>query len=161
MNSGPGRPLRIVMIEDNPADVHLFRETMLEKQLDCELLVFDDGEEASEALQPGSGTLPPEIDMFVIDLNLPKVTGDELLLRLRRNEALGKVPVLVLTSSDSNRERERALQFGADEFLRKPCSLDDYFAIGDVIERLARQGRRVEAEGQSDAASETRPRFPE
>jgi two-component system, chemotaxis family, response regulator Rcp1 len=150
MSDYPMRPLRIVVFDDNAADVHLLRETLAENGITCELEVFHDGEQINGYLPSAKA-----VDLFVIDLNLPKITGDEILARIRQDETLAVVPVLILTSSNSTRDRDRAMKLGATAFVCKPCTLDEYFEIGKVIEGLLRPERPDEAAGRTGEASET------
>ena len=136
MSEDKARPVSIVVFEDNAADVHLLREALAENRIDSEFEVYDDGEEVLRYL--ASASARPRPDIFVIDLNLPKITGDEILSSIRQDDFLRDTPALVLTSSDSARDRTRALELGATAYVRKPCTLDEYFAIGKVIERLVR-----------------------
>jgi two-component system, chemotaxis family, response regulator Rcp1 len=136
MSGDKSQPIRIVAFEDNAADVHLLREALAENNVAFQLEVYDDGDQVQRYL--AAGTERPPVDVFVIDLNLPKITGDEILSCIRRDKSLSEVPALVLTSSDSRRDRTRAFELGATDYLRKPCTLDEYFEIGRVIERLVR-----------------------
>jgi len=150
MNAESQRPLKIVVFEDNAADVQLLREALMENRIAFDLEVFEDGEQVHQYLAANSPR--PVADIFVIDLNLPKVTGDEVLFHIRQDQKLSGVPVLVLTSSDSARDRARVMGLGATAFLRKPCALDEYFEIGKVIERLVKTEAPVAAANQSGAA---------
>jgi DNA-binding response OmpR family regulator len=129
------RCYRILIIEDNPADVHLIREALSEKNVPCELDSIDDGEVAMarlNAIEAGDHRAP---DAVLLDLNLPKITGDMLLQRMRQCRTLDGVPVIVLTSSDSPRDRGHAQQFGATAYIRKPSNLDEFLAIGEVVQK--------------------------
>ena len=150
MSDDPMRLLRIVVFDDNAADVHLLREALAENGITCELEVFNDGEQIHGYLASAK-----TVDLFVIDLNLPKITGDEILARIRQDKTLSNVPALVLTSSNSGRDRDRAMQLGATAFVCKPCTLDEYFEIGKMIQELVRPERPDEAAGRTGEASET------
>src|SRR5437016_3363207 len=99
----------ILLAEDNAADVYLIREALLEHSVNCTIRVAADGREVLEILaantsQAGSA-LP---DLIILDLNLPRHDGIEILQRLRVTERMSQVPVVVLTSSDSPRDRMAA-----------------------------------------------------
>ena len=150
MNDDGTRALKIVVFEDNAADVHLLREALTENRIAFDLEVFDDGEQIHQYLASNPSARP--VDIFVIDLNLPKITGDEILFQIRQDQTLKGVPALVLTSSDSARDRARVMQLGATAFLCKPCTLDEYFEIGKVIERLVRPELPAAAAGRTGEA---------
>jgi chemotaxis family two-component system response regulator Rcp1 len=128
---------RIFLAEDNPADVYLIEQALIECGLNCELRVAENGKKALAFFQSGglSGTdsLP---DLILLDLNLPQHDGAELLHGIRANPAFDHVPVVVLTSSDSPRDRMTAIESGASLYIRKPSSLDDFLAIGNAMRSL-------------------------
>lgn len=127
---------RVLVIEDNPADVHLIREALTQKRVRCELKAIDDGELAMEhvdAIEAGQQAAP---DIVLLDLNLPRVSGDTLLERMRQSGAMANVPVLVLTSSDSPRDRRLAERLGATGYIHKPSNLDEFMEIGDQVRRV-------------------------
>lgn len=134
--SGTGeRAIRIVIIEDNPADVHLIREALAERQMQFDMQVWDDGEAAFHYFGEGAGEVTGA-DIVLLDLNLPKIGGEAILTRIRENKTFAGVPIVVLTSSDSPKDRSHAEQLGATKFVRKPSNLDDFFAIGGLIADL-------------------------
>jgi CheY-like chemotaxis protein len=145
------RHLRIVVFDDSPADVYLLREALGEHGIAFDLQVFSDGAQVHEYL----ASARTQVDLFIIDLNLPKITGDEILAEIRKDKTLAKVPALVLTSSDSSEDREQAMRLGASAFLCKPCTLDEYLAIGKVIASLVMTGQPAAAPGRNGEASGT------
>jgi CheY-like chemotaxis protein len=134
MKAGEDRPLKILIIEDNPADVHLIREALLERQINFTLQVIDDGESAFQFFGETAGQRVA--DIVLLDLNLPKISGDAILSRIRQNPALQDVPTVVLTSSDSPKDRNQAERLGATAYVRKPSNLDEFFAIGGLVQQL-------------------------
>lgn len=129
------RPV-ILVIEDNPADVQLLELALAEAGVTAELVTFHDGAEAMAwiAACGAEGSRCP--DLAVVDLNLPKYDGIELLTALRRNGQLAKVPALVMSSSTSPRDEARVRGLTDTEYLTKPADLDAYTAVGDVIRRM-------------------------
>ena len=127
-------PLRILLIEDNPADVYLIREALKENNVECTLHVAADGKDALEMLNRG---LPggARLDLIILDLNLPRHDGLEILDRLR-DMGKGSIPVVVLTSSDSPRDRQTAIDLGAIRYLRKPSGLEQFLSLGLVFRDL-------------------------
>jgi CheY-like chemotaxis protein len=127
--------MRIFLAEDNPADVYLLREALgVEADRTVELLVAQDGEEAMEYVhRQGRFAELPKPDLIVLDLNLPKSDGSDILREIRRNSDFHDVPVVVLTSSDSPRDRAAAERLGADGYITKPSDLDAFLSLGDTL----------------------------
>ncbi len=129
--------LTLLLVEDNPADVFLVREALREESLDCDLEVVDDGEQAIlfvERVDAGAQALP---DLLLLDLNVPRFGGEQVLERLRQSRVCAGIAVVVITSSDSPRDRQRAADLGATEYFRKPANLEEFMALGKLVRRLA------------------------
>ena len=130
-----------MVAEDNPADVYLLREALGQQQEDVELTVVIDGEEALDYIDArGRYRGTPRPDLFVLDLNLPKSDGSDVLKRIREKPELASVPVVVLTSSDSPKDRHTASTLGAASFLTKPSDLDQFLALGKTLLGFVRRG---------------------
>ena len=125
--------MRIVLAEDNPADVFLLREALKEHAVDAELHWIDDGAEALNYFDtldlddPGSAP-----DAILLDLSLPKVDGEFILQRIRDDHRYHRVPVAVMSSADNPISRERVRALGAS-FICKPSALDEFLRIGEVV----------------------------
>jgi CheY-like chemotaxis protein len=128
---------QVLLAEDNAADVYLIREALREHAVNCELRVAADGQEVLELLK-GNGPQIEGTRLIILDLNLPRHDGIEILERLR-HAGLRHIPVVVLTSSDSQRDRDLAMQLGAVRFLRKPSELDQFLSLGAVFKELLRE----------------------
>jgi CheY-like chemotaxis protein len=129
-----GRQRRVLIAEDNPADVYLLREAMNQQGEKVELVVVSDGEEALDFIERrGRFSNEPRPDLFVLDLNLPKMDGSDVLRRIREKEDYATVPVVVLTSSDSPKDRSIISSLGAESFLTKPSDLDQFLSLGAVL----------------------------
>jgi CheY-like chemotaxis protein len=127
----------ILLAEDNPADVYLIREALREHGVDVPVRVAADGREVLQLICPeNSGAVVPRLGLIILDLNLPRHDGIEILEQLRGSADLAEVPVVVLTSSDSPRDQKVANQLGATCYLRKPSSLDQFLALGAVLKSL-------------------------
>ena len=125
---------QILLAEDNAADVYLIREALREHNVSCDLRVAPDGQEVLDALAGDSPKIG-EVKLIILDLNLPRHDGIEILERLR-DVGLQHIPVVVLTSSDSQRDRDLAIQLGAVRFLRKPSELEQFLSLGGVFKEL-------------------------
>ncbi len=130
------RKIRILLVEDNPADVDLMRLALLGAQLDCELTVLEDGAEALDFLRGLEAIGASTPDLAVLDLNLPKIDGVEVLLAMRAHQSFSRVPVAVVTSSSSPRERAHIEQFGVGRYITKPADLDEFLMIGFTLKEL-------------------------
>lgn len=125
--------LSILVAEDNPADVYLLREALLAgaSPAAIDLTIVGDGEQAIEHLS--SQSTAPRLDLIVLDLNLPKSDGLEVLRYIRSRPDLAGIPVVIFTSSDSPRDRGAIEDLGADSFLTKPSDLDSFLAVGGTL----------------------------
>jgi len=137
----------ILVAEDNPADVYLIREALREHGVEHPIRVVPDGEEVLRMISPLD---PAGEDLYlvliILDFNLPKHDGIEILERLRDNPKLAHVPVAVVTSSDSPRDRLIATQLGAACYLRKPSNLEQFLSLGAIFKSMLEQSSSI-AEG--------------
>ncbi len=135
----------ILLAEDNPADVYLIREALKEHGVDSPVHVVWDGKEVLQFIEAADSAA--HLGLIILDLNLPRHDGIEVLQRLRETEGFSHVPVVVLTSSDSPRDRVVASEFGATCYLRKPFSLEQFLSLGGVFKDLLVSSSKS-AEGQ-------------
>jgi CheY-like chemotaxis protein len=130
-------PIRILLAEDNPADVYLIKRALAENSVSCLLQVALDGNEALSFLRlEGKFKDAPRPNLILLDLNLPRHDGMEILQHVRQDRQLADVPVIVFTSSDSPADRRSATHLGVTRFIRKPSLLDDFMAVGAVIREI-------------------------
>ncbi len=127
---------RILLAEDNDGDVFLVRRALEKRGLVHELVLAHNGEEALIWLDHHSGdanghTRP---DLILLDLNLPRIDGGQLLSHIRKTDSFSRTPVIVLTSSDSPKDRQMALDLGANLYFRKPTDLASFMDLGRIIE---------------------------
>jgi CheY-like chemotaxis protein len=138
------RKPRILVIEDNPADVELLRRALVNAGLDCDLTVIDDGADALSFIRGAGnhgGMCAP--DLAIVDLNLPKHGGLEIVAEMRGNGSFSGLPVVILTSSSAPRDRAVLERFHITRYLVKPPDLDEYLKIGlEVKEILAKNRMR-------------------
>jgi CheY-like chemotaxis protein len=127
--------LQIFIAEDSIGDVLLVKEAMAAYGLTAELQLCKDGEAAvSDLGQRDAGNLP---DLLIIDLNLPRVDGMEVLRYVRGLPLFDRTPILVFTSSHSANDRSEAERFGANAYVSKPPTLDDFLStVGSAIHNL-------------------------
>jgi chemotaxis family two-component system response regulator Rcp1 len=129
--------LQVLLAEDNAGDVFLIREALRAQSLDYDLHVLKDGTEAARYLDKiGSSPGVPCPDVFLVDLNLPSGDGHKLIETFRRHPQCALVPVVVVTSSDSPRDRERAQALGANAYFRKPSDLTAFLQLGRIVAKL-------------------------
>ena len=141
------RPARVVVIEDNPADVELLRMALDSANFAYDMIVIQDGAEALELfLNSGDGGFVPP-DVAVLDLNLPKYDGIEILEAARSNPGFAGVPIAVLSSSSSPRDRSRIQMFGPITYITKPPDLDQYLRIGPIIRDFLEKHRPLTRSG--------------
>jgi CheY-like chemotaxis protein len=136
-NRAPVMP-GILLAEDNPSDVYLIRIALQEHGIDLPLQVVADGGEVLRIICRQATLDETELNLIILDLNLPRHDGIEILRRLREAELLARIPVVVLTSSDSPRDRTLATELGAVRFLRKPTNLEQFLSLGAVFKELLR-----------------------
>lgn len=133
----PAKPKHTVLLaEDNLPDVLLVLEVIRLAGLPLEVRSVADGAAAIEAVlgdDPGGTTKYPEL--LILDLNLPKVDGFEVLERVRAHERSKQIPVLIVTSSDSAADRQRAAQLGA-RYFRKPPSYEAFLELAGVLKQI-------------------------
>jgi len=127
---------RILLAEDNEGDVFLVRRALEKRGLTHELVVAHNGEEAMNWLVDHSGETHRDAapDLILLDLNLPRVDGGQLLSHIRKSDSFSRTPVIVLTSSDSPKDRQMAMELGANLYFRKPTDLSSFMDLGRVIE---------------------------
>ena len=143
-------PARILLVEDNTADIYLFRKALLGAELNFELTVIEDGERAT-AFVRGEGefagmSVP---DLIVVDLNLPKNDGIQVLEAIRAAKPFANVPVVVTSSSSSPPARLRQEHLQVARYIMKPPDLEEFLQIGLALKEILvqrpadRAGRRV------------------
>jgi CheY-like chemotaxis protein len=127
-------PVDILLVEDDPADVRMTQEALKAAGVAHRLHVVADGLEAISFLcRTRQFDDVPRPDVVLIDLNLPKINGHEVLLEIKSNDELRDIPVVVLTSSQAQRDRRLSYQADADWFVTKPTGLEAY---ADAMKRI-------------------------
>ena len=128
------RPARVLLVEDNEADVRLTREALRESGDDVRLSSVGDGEQALAYLRRQEGYAEaPRPDLVLLDLNLPRKNGLEVLAEMRADAALAAIPVIVLTSSAAQQDVQACYAHGANAFVVKPLELDAFMDLIGAI----------------------------
>jgi chemotaxis family two-component system response regulator Rcp1 len=129
------KPLGVLLVEDNAGDVRLIKETLLDGKTLMDIQVARDGIEAMQILRgEGDFTNSPPIDLVMLDLNLPKRDGREVLAEIRADDSLKHIPVIILTSSSAEKDIDKAYDLYANCYVVKPIDLDDFINAVRSIE---------------------------
>ena len=139
--------VRILLAEDNDGDVFLVRRALEKKGLIHELTVMHNGEEALRWLESDGRKPDRTPDLILLDLNLPRVDGGQLLSHIRKSDTFSCTPVIVLTSSDSPKDREMAMELGANLYFRKPTDLKSFMELGQIVEDTLQLASRTDLGG--------------
>src|SRR5579875_1695900 len=131
------RPLELLIIEDNPGDVRLLEEAFEELHANVNIRVAKDGAEGiSLLLKEREAKHAWRPDLILLDLNLPKVSGHEVLAKIKSDPQTRRIPVIVLTSSRAESDVRRAYESHANAYLRKPSTLDGLMAAAQDVKNF-------------------------
>jgi CheY-like chemotaxis protein len=129
------KPISILLVEDNPGDVRLIQENFADRRIAAAMRVAKDGVEALQFLRrEGAYSNAAVPDMIVLDLNLPKKDGGEVLSEIKNDDRLKRIPVVVLTSSEKPEDVAKAYGLHASCYILKPVKLDDFIGVVRAIE---------------------------
>jgi chemotaxis family two-component system response regulator Rcp1 len=130
-------PIELLLVEDNPGDVRLTQEALRDAPVHHNFHVARDGAEALAFLR---GEPPhhdhPRPDLVLLDLNLPKMNGREVLAAMKRDSALCHIPVVILTTSQADKDICESYQLGANAYVTKPVSLDQFVKVVSSIKEF-------------------------
>jgi CheY-like chemotaxis protein len=122
--------VQLLLVEDSPGDVRLTQEVFRDANSDVQLHVAADGIEAMAFLrQEGEHVAAPRPDLILLDLNLPKLDGREVLALIKEDSALKSIPTVVLTTSEAEVDIVKSYQLHANCYLTKPAQLDDFESL--------------------------------
>jgi CheY-like chemotaxis protein len=131
------RPIEVLLVEDNPADVRLTREAFKTGRVGSRLSVVSDGVEAMEFLhRTGKYTEAPRPDLVLLDLNLPRKSGREVLQEIKTDPVLRRIPVMVLTTSNAAQDLDRAYNLHANCYVAKPVDFEQFLSVVRSIEHF-------------------------
>jgi len=150
-HAGQHEYLEILLIEDSPGDVRLTREAFLDSRLSVRLHVANDGVEAMAFLrQEGDHVGAPRPDFILLDLNLPKMDGREVLAIIKEDEGLKTIPTVILTASEAEVDILKSYQLKANAYLSKPVQSDAFEnvvrSIGDFWLNKAKLPEQVKSD---------------
>lgn len=132
-----GRPIEILLIEDNPGDARLAIEALREAKVRNNLYWVSDGEEALEFLcREGKHAAAPRPDLILLDLNLPRKDGRQVLMEIKAHERWKRIPVVVLTTSQAEEDILKAYNLNANCYITKPVDLDQFMKVVKTIEEF-------------------------
>jgi two-component system, chemotaxis family, response regulator Rcp1 len=135
--SGRGEPVEILLVEDNPGDVRLTKEALREGKVYNNLHWAKDGVEALEFLRrEGKHAKAPRPDIILLDLNLPKKDGREVLEIIKGDEQLKYIPVVVLTTSKAEEDVVKSYALHANCYVTKPVDLEKFIVVVKSIDRF-------------------------
>jgi chemotaxis family two-component system response regulator Rcp1 len=127
---GNGMPIQVLLVEDSPGDVRLTQEAFRDANPSIQLHVANDGVEAMAFLRHrGAHTNAPRPDLILLDLNLPKMDGREVLAHIKEDEELKTIPTVILTTSESEADIAKSYQLQANCYLTKPVQLDAFESL--------------------------------
>jgi chemotaxis family two-component system response regulator Rcp1 len=130
-----GRPIEILLVEDNPADVRLTVEILKETKVRNNLTVAGDGNEALELLRrTGRYTHAMRPDLILLDLNLPKKDGKQVLAEIKADPVLKRIPVVILTSSKAEEDIVKSYNLHANCYVTKPVDLEQFVKVVKSVE---------------------------
>jgi chemotaxis family two-component system response regulator Rcp1 len=128
------RSLRILLVEDSPSDVRLIREALKDATVPIQIMLARDGVEATEHLKQSEMGQAIRPDLVLLDLNLPRKNGKEVLAEIKASPNLKQIPVLVMTSSRSDEDIAQAYSLNANCYITKPGDLQEYVHVVRAIE---------------------------
>ena len=133
----PLQPIEVLLVEDDPGDELMTREAFEENRIGNRLHVARDGEEALDFLyQRGEYADAPRVDLILLDLNLPKYDGRQVLEKIRSDPELTHTPVVILTTSSSEEDIMRSYKLHANAFVTKPVDVNRFIAAVRQIDEF-------------------------
>jgi CheY-like chemotaxis protein len=134
-DEGLGRPIEILLVEDNPGDVRLTKEALKESKVLINLVVATDGEMALDVLyRRGEHADAARPDIIFLDLNLPKKDGREVLADIKNDEDLRRIPVVILTTSKAEEDILKTYSLHANCYITKPIDMEQFVKVVKATE---------------------------
>lgn len=128
-------PIRILLVEDNPADVVLIKQAFSEVEIPHQLSVCRDGQEGLEYLRKENSFQNAETpDLVLLDINMPRLNGLELLEIIKTDDIMGVIPVVILTTSESEEDILKSYQLHVSSYIRKPVEFSEFLSAIQQIQ---------------------------
>jgi CheY-like chemotaxis protein len=137
MNAADGEPIEILLVEDNPDDADLTIDALRNGRVRNRVTVVEDGVEAMDYLRRGGRhTSAVRPDLILLDLNLPRKNGQEVLAEIKQDPSLRRIPVVIMTSSDDEKDILAAYNLYVNCYVTKPVDLDQFIKVVKSIEHF-------------------------
>jgi len=134
------KKLKVMLVEDNPADVELFKYSIKKSMINIDLIVFNDGQSAIDYIwdkeDDKEGDLP---DVIILDINVPKLSGIDILKRLKAHDIFKIIPVIMLTTSSAEEDIHESYMNFANAYLVKPVEVDQFLKVMTKFEEFVLQ----------------------
>jgi CheY-like chemotaxis protein len=128
------RPWQILIAEDSKSDVYLIRQALKKSGIDAQIHVTDDGEKTVRFFEQADADSAERCpDLILLDINMPRYKGGDILRKLRASARCKDALVLIVTSSDSQSDREDMEAFGANGYFRKPSEFSEFMKLGQLV----------------------------
>ena len=135
MSNQSGQAIEVLLVEDDEGDIELTREALLDSKLSVNLRIAKDGIEALAYLKQTENSDSPRLpDLILLDLNLPRKDGREVLHEVKENPNFKRIPVIVLTTSDAEEDILRSYNLGVNCYVQKPVGMEEFIRIVKVLE---------------------------
>ena len=142
-NKQARRPWHVLIAEDNKSDVFLIQRALKKSGVDAQVHIADDGEKAVRFFERADAdTTAPCPDLVLLDINMPRYKGGDILRKLRASSRCKNALVLIVTSSDSSRDREEMDSLGANGYFRKPSEFSEFMTLGQMVRDLLKRKDR-------------------
>jgi two-component system, chemotaxis family, response regulator Rcp1 len=148
---GDGMPIQVLLVEDSPGDVRLTKEAFREANRTIHIHVANDGVDAMAFLRhEGPHVHAPRPDLILLDLNLPRMDGREVLAHIKEDDSLKTIPTVILTTSDAEADILKSYQLQANCYLIKPVQLDEFEAVVKSINDFWLTKVKLPSKGEPD-----------
>ena len=128
------KSIEVLLVEDNPGDVRLIKEALNDAKIHVHITVAHDGVEALAVLRrEGNYSTAAVPDLILLDLNLPRMSGHDILATIKQDESLRRIPVVIVTSSKADKDIAASYDLHANCFVTKPVDLDQFFNVVQAI----------------------------
>ena len=124
---------KILLVEDNPVDIDLTKRAFKKQNIDCEIQIANDGEEACKALKDWENGISSPPSIILLDLKMPRMNGFDVLKVFKNSEIGRNIPIIVLTSSNEEKDINTAYEYGANSYLLKPIDYGEFLNLVQII----------------------------